>query len=252
MSNYKPYFRYIKDINLNMLFVFIVIIFVNTFTSVISITKTVYVDGVIDFLSQCTLIGSIACLALGVIYSLSLFNSIMSIKADRVGYLKAVFLWGTILAVGFALFGFGFDMLCKLILESWTKLPVKIYSNLPWIDMGSIQVATGTISRIINNMMMFSIGFGVGAIWYRLKVRTSILLFGVLPIASIVYIFNLGMRNPEKMNIFITNIGNMIANLTGNPLLFTGLKCLLVVVFSISGIMLLIKAPIKDYANDLL
>lgn len=176
----------------------------------------------------------------------------MSIKADRVGYLKAMLLWGIILSVGFALFSYGFDILCKVILEAITKMPVDIYSEMRWINMKRLPVATDIISRITGNLALFSLALALGAIWYRLKIRTSILLFVVLPVAFTAYGVNFGIRNPETVELLFGKIGDIVLKLLENPVLFTGIKCMGILASSAIGIMLLIKAPIKDYANDLL
>lgn len=253
MSNYKPYFRYIKDMNIKIILVFAFIICINTALPIIGVVQSKeYQNDVINFVSQCSVSGGIVCLLAGFLYSLAVFASSMNIRADRVGYLKAVLLWGIILSVGFALFSFVFDILCKLILEAWTGMPTNVYSQMKWIDMRNLQLNTDIISRIIGNMTIFSLGFLVGAMWYRLKIRTSIVLFVIIPIAFVGYMVNFGVRNPEKMNMLINNICNIAEQLIKNTVLINTIMSFSIVAFSICGIMLLIKAPIKDYANDLL
>ena len=253
MSNYKPYFRYIKDMNMKIILIFAFIMCINASLSIVGTVKSSeYQNGTINFISQCSISAGIICLLVGLLYSLSIFASCMNIKADRVGYLKAVFLWGMILSVGFALFSFVFDTLCKVILEAWTDMPVNIYSQMKWIDMRRIQMDRDIISRIIWNMAIFSLGFLVGAIWYRLKIRTSIVLFVITPIAFVGYITNFGIRNHGKIDILINNMCNTVEQLIENPVLINMIMSFGILAFSVGGIILLIKAPIKEYANDLL
>lgn len=253
MSNYKPYFRYLRDMNMKMMLIFVVILCINTFTFIVGTVQSAdFQNDVINFSSQCSVVGGMICIGIGFFYSLSLFASTMCIKADRIGCLKAMFLWGVILSVGLGLFSYGFDMLCKVILEVLTKMPVKIYSDILWIDMEILEVLTRIFNRMIGNMALFSLGFVVGAIWYRLKVRTSILIFVILPVIFTAYGVNFGIKNPDKMNLIFVKIRNILAILFENPVLFNSIKFFGIVVFSVAGIMLLIKGPIKEYANDLL
>lgn len=253
MSNYKPYFKYLKDMNMKMVAIFLTMLCVNTALSIFGTAQSApYQEGMINFASQCSIVTGMLCLGAGFFYSFSLFASTMSIKADRVGYLKATLLWGIILAVGLGIFSSLFDLLCKVILEAWTGMPVKIYSEMLWIQMGRLQLATNIISRITGNMAIFSLAFSVGAIWYRLKVKTSVLLFVIIPVAFTAYGVNFGMRNPEKMEQILDSIVGPILFVITNQGIYIGFKVVAIIAFSVLGIRLLVKAPIKDYANDLI
>lgn len=253
MSNYKPYFRYLKDMNMKMVAIFVTILFINTALSIFGTVQSAHIqDGAINFASQCSVVGGMVCIGVGFFYSFSLFTSTMSIKADRVGYLKASLLWGLALAVGLALFSSVFDVLCKVILEGWTGMSVKVYSEMRWIQMGRLQAATDIISRITSNMALFSLAFSVGAIWYRLKIKTSVILFLIIPVAFTTYGVNFGMRNPERIEQILDAITGPILFVITNPGIFTGVKIVAIIAFTLIGVRLLIKAPIKDYANDLI
>ena len=64
--------------------------------------------------------------------------------------------------------------------------------------------------------MLFSLGYTLGSIGYRLKKRTNILVFVVIPVILIGFVVNSALRMDE----FIMNMG------------------------------VVIKAPTKEYAND--
>lgn len=64
--------------------------------------------------------------------------------------------------------------------------------------------------------MLFSLGYMLGSIGYRLKKRTNILVFVVIPVILIGFLANSALRMDE----FIMNMG------------------------------VVIKAPTKEYAND--
>lgn len=253
MSNYKPYFKYIGTFNKKMLIILPAILCVNTVTAVwgiISMAKH-YNESLI-FTSQSIPMSIVISVLAGLFYSLMLFSNSMSIKADRVGFIKAALYWGVILGIVLGVGSFIIDIGCKAFIESYTGRSVEIYSQINWINNGAYEFGTNLMSRMFNNLILFSTGFMLGAIWYRLKVKYSILIFIVLPIVSVTYAVNYGFRNYEKVEQFGNNILGIFEYLVANQHISNSLKIIGIFIFTLVGIRLLVKAPIKEYANDLI
>lgn len=91
----------------------------------------------------------------------------------------------------------------------------------------------------------------MGAILYRLKIIYSVLIFAIIPIGAIAYAANYGFRNPDKTEAFGLEVINTLAFLMENQDVAIIIKFIGIVIFSIVGVRLLTKAPIKEYAHDL-
>ncbi|MGL5347951.1 MAG: hypothetical protein ACRDA3_11420 [Peptostreptococcaceae bacterium] len=253
MSNCKPYFKHIWELNKKILIVLPFVLCINIASSVWGTLKMAenYNESII-FSSQSIPFSILIITLAGLFYSLKLFSHSMSIRADRLGFIKASLIWGIILGIGLGVFGLIIDSGCKMFIEVYTGRSVQIYSQINWINNGAYEFGTSLISRIFNNLILFSTGFMLGAIWYRLKVKYSVLIFVVLPIASISYLANYGFRNPAKVEEVGTKILSVFEYLMVNQHISNSLKVVGVIIFTIVGARLLIKAPIKEYANDLI
>ena len=253
MSNCKPYFKHIWELNKKILIVLPFILCINTASSVWGTLKMAenYNESII-YASQSIAFSIVIVILAGLFYSLKLFSHSMSIRADRVGFIKASLIWGIILGIGLGVFGLIIDMGCKMFIEVYTGRTVEIYSQINWVNNGAYEFGTSLISRIFNNLILFSTGFMLGAIWYRLKVKYSVLIFVVVPIASVSYLANYGFRNPTKVEEFGNKILNIFEYLMVNQHISNSLKVVGIIIFTIVGVRLLIKAPIKEYANDLI
>lgn len=252
MSNYKPYFKYLWELNKKMLVIFAIIFVINTITTVWGILESASYHDTLMFSSQSSAMGIVICVVLGLFYSLMLFAHSMSIKADRVGFIKAALCWGVVMSLGLGVLGFMLDMGCKAFIETYTGKSVDIFSQINWINDGEYGFVNTLISRIFNNLTLFSTGFMIGAIWYRLKVKYSILIFVILPIVLVTYAANYGFRNPEKIEKFGLKILNTMEFFMVNQHISNSFKAIGIIIFTLAGVNLLIKAPIKEYANDLI
>lgn len=253
MGNYKPYFKYLNDVNKKVLFIFSIIICVNTITSISGLIESGFShNGSLVYTSQASATSGIIIFLAGMFYSLQLFSQAMSIRADRVGYIKATILWGIILSIGLAIFGYTLDSISKIIAETITGNNVEIYSQTMWIDIDRFRSSMNIFSRVFSNLAIFSISFMLGAIWYRLKIKYSILIFVILPICIGTYMVNYGFRNPENMSLIGLKIFDTLGFIIQNQMISISVKSIIILICTLMGIKLLIKAPIKDYANDLI
>lgn len=253
MNNYKPYFRYLGESNIRLAGGFIIILLVNTLIGLFGTSYGVESSReALVITSQSSLFSNLICLIIGGSYSLTFFSSAMSIRADRVGYIKAAFYWGMLFSIGFGIFSFAFDSIYKFLLELLSGVPVQMYLATFWIEFGDINSSTNILRGILTNITLFTLGFAVGAIWYRLKVKTSILIFAVIPIVIVGYGINYGLKNPDKMNEIGHVALDILSTLMMNNTISSFIKVISICLLSLIGIKLLIKAPIKDYANDLI
>lgn len=63
MSNYKPYFRHIKDMNMKLVGMFVLMLCINTTISMIGTVQSAeYQNDIITFSSQCSIVGGGICL----------------------------------------------------------------------------------------------------------------------------------------------------------------------------------------------
>lgn len=253
MGNYKPYFKYMKDFTVSVLLIFLVILVFNTLTSVFAMIKVgEHNEGVLDYTSQSIMMGNTLCIGVGLFYSMKLFSQAMIIRADRVGYIKAAFIWGLILAVGMTLFGEVVDALAKTLLEAKTIYKVEVNSIFMLMGSEEFNVSTSVAKKILNNLTIFSVGFMIGALIYRLKIKYSVLLFAGVPLVVFMYLVNLSSRNPERLSYIFVKTIDILEFLIKNQGISTGIQGVVLILCSIVSIRLLIKAPIKDYAHDLI
>ena len=88
----------------------------------------------------------------------------------------------------------------------------------------------------------------LGAFTYRVRKVTSITILIGLPILMVIYIVNFATKNMHKMLLYLEKIIYSFQN----PFILFGTKVGIIVICIIFIILLLRKAPIKEYANDLL
>ena len=108
------------------------------------------------------------------------------------------------------------------------------------------------ISRIFTCVFAGSIGFALSSLGYRLKKRTNILVFIIIPILFIALMINVGTTNPQIIESIGYKISIIIELLTSNIIILSITKLSIAMISLFIGCKLLIKAPIKEYANDLL
>lgn len=250
MSNYRPYFKFIRDFNIRMFLIILTIISVNIS---ISVWASIGSDKpVIIYSSQLISMGILLCFLSGFFYSLTLFSNAMSIKADRVGYLKASLLWGIILSVGIAVFCIVVDAGFKAFIGSITDKLVQTNALIPSISIKSSKFILGLANVTLTNLFVFSLGFMIGAIWYRFKIIYNVIFFAGIPSALGAYIANSSTKSPVLLEVWGNRVLYNIGKFIDNKLLMVMTILTFIFLFILIGVRLLIKAPIKDYAHDLI
>lgn len=262
----NPYFNFIKRDALQMILILSIIILVNQGSTAVS---NIYMalesgfDRTINMYSQATAFSSMFCFIAGIMFILKNFSGAISIRGDRKNLLKAFAVWAIIMSSFMVVFSTTLEVGLKILTEVITHKEVILISDIPmWIQIADMEMKNPEItfmwfikaifSRFISSLMLFSMGYMLGAIGYRLKKRTNILVFVVIPVILIGFLVNSALRMDE----FIMNMGvaicNIIVYLVENQGLIILISLICIAIFSLIGTKLLIKAPTKEYANDLL
>ncbi|HGM1554229.1 TPA: ABC transporter permease, partial [Clostridioides difficile] len=150
----------------------------------------------------------------------------------------------------------------KLFIEIITgyniELSVLLKRDMIWTSISAlIEPSTSSISLTylnyfvqicLNEICIGFIGVLLGAFTYRVRKVTSITILIGLPILMVIYIVNFATKNMHKMLLYLEKIIYSFQN----PFILFGTKVGIIVICIIFIILLLRKAPIKEYANDLL
>lgn len=276
MNKLTPYFKLMKKSIILMIVIAISISITNDGKEILTGFKnSVFENGYLIFKSEIYSTTSLLIFIYGIYISYKKFNVAMNIKADRKSYIKASII--TIIGMGviFSIFTVLWSLILKFIVES--------VSGKNALVVGDSAYLIGTIADLINSLpgmgasiffsfddlsvAMFimdifeqfltllafsSIGFSLGSILYRLKKRTSIIIFLVIPTVVITlgvsfYIFNTDLL----MSNIAVNLGAILM-LIMNVNIGLIIKVLTITISLISSVLLLKNAPIKEYAHDLI
>ncbi|MGX4600499.1 hypothetical protein [Faecalimicrobium sp. JNUCC 81] len=270
MKRMNPYYSIIRRNTIFLLLLTFSIIAFNTFTELsVMIMTSSYLDNLVDgnvvFINSSHFSATIVIIIYGTLLSYKEFNGAMSIKSNRKEYLKYSIVFIIIVSIILSIFSVCVDLVSKLILEYKTGYNAYVYTNLG-ISINEIQtllekVGMGMsfsifyqydinyIEVILNTFLIImglgSLGFMLGALIYRLKKMTSILIFIGIPLCIILFIIGNIMNNYGVIHIYLIQIillftSNNIITITSTILSF------------VIGILLLRNAPIKEYAHDLI
>lgn len=250
----NPYFNFIKRDAIQMIIIYLVTIMVNQgITSISNIYMALEpgFDRQINMFSQSNVFSMMFCFISGIMFILKNFSGAISIRGDRESFLKALSIWAIIMSLLIVVLSTTLEIALKTLVE------VVFISNPEWIEMESHDITfiwfiKAIFSRFVNGLMLFSLGYMLGAIGYRLRKTTNVIVFVVIPVVLIGYIVNSALRMDE----FIMNLGvaiyNIIVFFIENPVLIILANIICIGIFSLFGTKLLINAPTKEYANDLL
>ena len=261
----NPYFNFLKRDAIQMIIIPLTIIAVNQgLTSISNIYMALEpeFDRQINMFSQSNAFSMMFCFMAGIIFILKNFSGAISIRGDRKSFLKALSIWAIIISLFIVILSTTLEIGLKTLVEVITHKEVVLISDLAWLEIVGIEMKSSDItfiwfikvifSRFVNGLMLFSFGYMIGTIGYRLRKRTNVLVFVVIPVVLIGYIVNSALRMDE----FIINLGvaicNTIVYFIENPVLIILANIICIVIFSLLGTKLLIDAPTKEYANDLL
>lgn len=187
------------------------------------------------------------------IFSLSLsikeFSGAMSIRADRTAFLKASIIF--IIVFNFSI----------LILVNLAEIVILITCNtdnfiagneseIVKLIIGDQGIIGSFLGLFISQISFSLIGFMFGAIFYRIDIKTSLILFIALPIVLVLYITRLSYINAPIIKVIGENVLLMVEYFLRNPIVFYFVE-LVVSTISISLAYLMLRnAPIKDYAHS--
>lgn len=256
----NPYFNFIKRDAIQMIIIYLVTIMVNQgITSISNIYMALEpgFDRQINMFSQSNVFSMMFCFISGIMFILKNFSGAISIRGDRESFLKALSIWAIIMSLLIVVLSTTLEIALKTLVEVVTHKEVVFISNPEWIEMKSHDITfiwfiKAIFSRFVNGLMLFSLGYMLGAIGYRLRKTTNVIVFVVIPVVLIGYIVNSALRMDE----FIMNLGvaiyNIIVFFIENPVLIILANIICIGIFSLFGTKLLINAPTKEYANDLL
>lgn len=261
----NPYFNFIKRDAIQMILVLLFIAAVNQGLTAIS---NIYMalepgfDRQINMYSQANVYSMTFCFISGIIFILKNFSGAISIRGDRKSFLKALTVWAIIMSLSMILFSITLEIGLKTLVEVITHKEVVFISDIPWVEIAGMEVKNPNItfiwiiktifSRFINGLMLFSLGYMLGSIGYRMRKRTNILVFIVIPVVLIGYIINSALRMDEFIMDLGVAICNIIVYLAENPVLIILINVICIGIFSFVGSKLLMKAPTKEYANDII
>lgn len=261
----NPYYKFLKrDVKIALI-AFISIVTVNVGMSVISNIISA-LDGSsiepIRFFSQASMLAYIMCMAYGINCTVKTFGGVISIRGDRLGFLKAIALWSITIAIFASLFSVFFEIGCKVLMELITKRKVYVISGISWISIDNLEFKVADVSlmwfiksiitRTLTNTLMISLGYMLGSISYRLKVRTNVILFIGVPILFAGYISAQAFKNQDVVLDWVMKFIGATLYVIQNPVILISLQIIGIIVFALIGTKFLIKAPIKDYAHDLI
>lgn len=266
MNSYNTYFKFLKADALKILLISIIftighLCIAGIYEILPSIKNNS--DELIRYANQVIAMVFLLCIVYGATISARTFSGAMSIRGNRVGFIKAFILWSILISIFTAIFSLTSEMGFKFILEMITKKDVLIVPDMAGFDFGNegFNMVPVNISfiwfmktiffRFLTNILMISIGFMFGAIGYRLKLRTNLILFVLLPILLIISIVSIGLQNQDMIIDAVYYIMNITLYIGKNLIILLIIETIGVVIFTLVGVRFLIKAPIKDYAHDL-
>lgn len=127
----------------------------------------------------------------------------------------------------------------------WTSISALIEPSTSSISLTYLNYF---VQICLNEICIGFIGVLLGAFTYRVRKVTSITILIGLPILMVIYIVNFATKNMHKMLLYLEKLFIHFRI----RLFYLEQKVGIIVICIIFIILLLRKAPIKEYANDLL
>lgn len=276
MNKLMPYFRLMKKFTILMIVIAFSMVITNDGKEILTGFKhSVFENGYLIFKSEIYSITVLLMFIYGIYFSYKKFNVAMNIKADRKSYIKASIISMIGMGIVFAIFVVLWGLILKFIVEYVSgKNSLIIGDSAYFLDTVTVIInsflETETtmlyafsdlsikrfIIDILNQFLTLStfssIGFLLGSILYRLKKKTSIIIFLVIP--TIVITLGVGFsifKTDLIMNYISINLVNILRFII-NVKIGLFIKALTIVISLICSVLLLKNAPIKEYAHDLI
>ncbi|MDB8792019.1 hypothetical protein PN398_14950 [Romboutsia sp. 1001216sp1] len=282
MKELKPYLKMLnKNTYIYMFILLLLIIGIDGMNLIGAIYTKNYTieDNFLIFRSETYYILGLMMFICSICISQKDFSIAISIKGDRKSYLKSMILYIICMCFVFTIIGVGVEFLESTILNGFTGYDAVIISRSIFWEISEVlnkiqeEITGGSwatsliyttrddtllyildmiINIFINNFIFSALGLFIGALVYRLKKVTILLLFAGMPVLSIIYLLIEFFKGKygfvEKyIETYWSNLGHIIYACQ-NILV----KALIATIFITGAILLLIKAPIKEYAHDLI
>ena len=276
MNKLMPYFRLMKKFTILMIVIAFSMVITNDGKEILTGFKhSVFENGYLIFKSEIYSITVFLMFIYGIYFSYKKFNVAMNIKADRKSYIKASIISMIGMGIVFAIFVVLWGLILKFIVEYVSgKNSLIIGDSAYFLDTVTVIInsflETETtmlyafsdlsikrfIIDILNQFLTLStfssIGFLLGSILYRLKKKTSIIIFLVIP----TIVITLGVwfsifKTDLIMNYISINLVNILRFII-NVKIGLFIKALTIIISLICSVLLLKNAPIKEYAHDLI
>ena len=268
MNKLMPYFRLMKKSIILMIVITLSIAITHDGKEILTGFKhSVFENGYLIFKSEIYFTTALLIFIYGIYLSYIKFNVAINIKASIItmigmGIVFSIFtaLWSLILKFvveyvsgknalvlgDSAYFVNTFTDIINSYLEMGTTV---LYA---FSDLSIRRFIMDILGQLLTLFAFSSIGFLLGSILYRLKKRTSIIIFLVIPTIVITlgvtfYIFNTDLI----MNYIVINLVDILRFII-NVNIRLIIKLLTIVISLTCSVLLLKNAPIKEYAHDLI
>ena len=268
MNKLMPYFRLMKKSIILMIVITLSIAITHDGKEILTGFKhSVFENGYLIFKSEIYSTTALLIFIYGIYLSYIKFNVAINIKASII----------TMIGMGivFSIFTVLWSLILKFVVEyvsgkNALVLGDSAYFVNTFTDIINSSLEMGTtvlyafsdlsIRRFIMDILgqlltlfaFSSIGFLLGSILYRLKKKTSIIIFLIIPTIVITlgvtfYIFNTDLI----MNYIVINLVDILRFII-NVNIHLIIKLLTIVISLICSVLLLKNAPIKEYAHNLI
>ncbi len=276
MNKLMPYFKLMKKSTILMIVITLSIVIVNDGKEILTGFKhSVFENGYLIFNSEIYSTTVLLMFIYGIYLSYKKFNVAMNIKADRKSYIKASIILMIGMGVIFSIFTVLWSLVLKFIVEyvsgknalvvrdsayfmstitdfinSFSGMGAAIFFNLD--DLSVVRFIMDIFEQFLTLFAFSSIGFLLGSILYRLKKRTSIIIFLVIPTIVIISGITFSIFNTDLLMSYIAvNLGTILMFIM-NANIGLIIKVLTIIIFLTFSVLLLKNAPIKEYAHDLI
>lgn len=192
------------------------------------------------------------------VFSLSIavkeFSGAMSIRADRKAFIKASIIYIIIISLSTLVFVTLIEELINLLANNLSSGTVKLDNETELINMivGDEGIIGNFLGMFICQLAFSSLGFMFGAIFYRVDIKTNIVLFIALPIIAVLYIIRLSYINADLINRIGESILWIFNYFIQNPSVFYSIEVLVAIIGLGISYLVLKNAPIKEYAHNIL
>ena len=271
MNKLMPYFRLMKKSIILMIVITLSIAITHDGKEILTGFKhSVFENGYLIFKSEIYSTTALLIFIYGIYLSYIKFNVAINIKADRKSYIKASIITMIGMGIVFSIFTVLWSLILKFVVEyvsgkNALVLGDSAYFVNTFTDIINSSLEMGTtvlyafsdlsIRRFIMDILgqlltlfaFSSIGFLLGSILYRLKKKTSIIIFLIIPTIVITlgvtfYIFNTDLI----MNYIVINLVDILSFIINVNI------HLIIIISLICSVLLLKNAPIKEYAHNLI